>query len=174
MTKHSLRIRRRPSRKIERLILASIIVAVVALVATAAVSMREKQQTSSGSLNDTRATLRYRADAPVPLNPQKGQVRPLTQEEAQKLADGIKELVNQSSDGLQSARHADGSVSIDLQGRFQNIAVAKIDEDGKVTQSCIDNRESAAAFFEIDPELVGVKNVRPSTNNTAPLKGDDR
>lgn len=173
MIKPSQRIRRSPSRKIKRLVMVGVVVGVLALVATAAVSMRAKQ-TSDRPLSNARTNLRYRAAAAVPLNSQTGQVRPLTQEEAQKLADGIKELVNQSSDGLQSVRHADGSVSIDLQGRFQNIAVAKIDEDGKLSQSCIDNRAAAAAFFEIDPQLVGVKSVRPSTNNTAPLKGGDR
>jgi len=66
-------------------------------------------------------------------------------------------------------------VSMDLQGRFQNIAVAKLDEDGKLTQSCIDNPESGAAFFGIDPQLVGVKkNSSASNTNSELLKGRDR
>ena len=82
------------------------------------------------------------------------QVRPLTQEEAQKVAQGIKQLVNKSTDGLVSVQHADGSVSIDLQGRFQNVAVAKKNADGSITQACVDTPEAAAKFFEIDPRLV--------------------
>lgn len=118
----------------------------------------------------------FRVGGQIPLDPQTGQVRPLTQEEAQRMAEGIKQLVNQSTDGLESIHHADGSVSIDLQGRFQSIAVAKRNEDGKLTQSCVDNPKSAAVFFEIDPQLVGVQGdaTMPKTNTTVPEKGRDQ
>lgn len=82
------------------------------------------------------------------------QSRPLTQEEAQKVAQGIKQLVNKSIDGLVSVQHADGTVSMDLQGRFQNVAVAKKNADGTITQACVDTPEAAARFFQIDPQLV--------------------
>jgi len=88
---------------------------------------------------------------------QTAQIKPLTQEEAQRLAAALKELANQSTDGLQQVQHPDGSVSMDLQGRFQNVAIAKRNEDGSVSQSCVDNPEAGAAFFGINPELVGVK-----------------
>lgn len=181
MSKHAQGIGRISSRKIKPLVLISIIVAVFALGAMAAVSLRANQmknstpRQSSAQTNEARANLRFRAGAEIPLDPQTGQVRPLTQEEAQRLAAEIKRLANQSTDGLQSVRHADGSVSMDLQGRFQNIAVAKLDEDGKLVQSCIDNPESAAAFFRIDPQLVGVKkNAGAVKTNNAALKGMDR
>lgn len=165
------------SRKIRRPIVVALIVAVFALGATAAVSLRRGEtknsqnsspEPGSAHANDASAKLRrFGAGAPIPLDPQTGQVRPLTQEEAQRLAAGIKQLVNQSTDGLKSVKHADGTVSMDLQGRFQNIAVAKLDEDGKLTQSCVDNPESAAAFFGINPELVAVKaSNAPKVNAT--------
>lgn len=175
MTKHAQRRGRIPSSHVKRLIWISIIVAGFGLGATAAVSLRAKRSASSAHTNNTYTNLRSRVETPVPLDSQTGQVRPLTQEEAQRLAAGLKELANQSTDGLQSVRHADGSVSMDLQGRFQNVAVAKLDEDGKLTQSCIDNPESGAAFFGIDPQLVGVKkNSTTSKANNELLKGEDR
>ena len=181
MTKHAQRKGRISSRKIRRLVLISIIVAVFALGAMAAVSLRANgmknstPQQSNAQANDARVSQRFRVGAPVQLDPQTGQIRPLTQEEAQKLAADLKQLVNQSTDGLQSVRHADGSVTMDLQGRFQNIAVAKRDENGQLIQSCIDNPESAAAFFEIDPGLLGVKkNANASKANNAAAKGELR
>jgi hypothetical protein len=157
-----------------------IILAVVALGATAAVSLRTRQVKSStpspsnvnAQTKPASADLRYRAGS-VPVDPQTGLVRPLTQEEAQRMAAGIKELVNQSTDGLQQVKQADGSVSMDLQGHFQNVAVAKRDENGNLVQSCVDNRESAAAFFQIDPALVGVKK-RPGAANSAAQKSEER
>jgi hypothetical protein len=166
------------SEQIRRLMLILFIVAVLTLGATAAVSLRTEAKKSAPQANTTQTestrTNRFRVGSSLPLDPQTGQVRPLTQEEAQQLAAGIKQLVNQSTDGLQSVRHADGSVSMDLQGRFQNVAVAKLDENGKLTQSCVDNPESAAAFFGINPELVGVKAASaPKISNAAP-KGSDQ
>lgn len=183
MSKRAQGIGRNTSKKIRRLVLFCIIVAVFALGATAAISLRTSQAKdptpppSSGQTNDTRANRSLRVGTQqIPLDPQTGQVRPLTQEEAQKLAAGIKQLVNQSTDGLQSVRHSDGSLSIDLQGRFQNIAVAKRDEAGKLTQSCVDNPKAAAAFFEIDPQLIGVQRdaTSPKAKSRSPAKSRDQ
>jgi hypothetical protein len=164
MSKHAQRSGRTPSRKIRRLALLSAIVAVFALGATAAVSLRgspkeAKPQPSTAVSNNTGApgsNPGSRAGGPVPFNPQTGQVRPLTQEEAQRLAVAIKQLVNQSTDGLQPVKQADGTESLNLQGRFQSMAVAKRNEDGEVVEACVDNPEAAAVFFDLDPKLVGV------------------
>ena len=174
MRKHGKKPGRISSKKIGRLAWVGIIVAVFALGATAAVSLRPSPAKHSTAKQTKSMSLRV--DGQIPLDPQTGQVRPLTQEEAQRMADGIKELVNQSTDGLQSVRHSDGSVSMDLQGRFQSIAVAKRDEAGKLTQSCVDNPKAAAAFFEIDPQLVGVHGdaTSPKTDKAIPEKGRDQ
>jgi hypothetical protein len=168
---------RNSSRRIKRLAWLAIAVAVFALGATAAVSLRTSQAKDSAvQVSNTRNADLRAAAKQIPIDNQTGQVRPLTQEEAQNLAAGIKELVNQSTDGLKSVRHADGSISMDLQGRFQNLAVAKKNEDGSVTQSCVDNPQSAAAFFGIDPQLVGVprSTTAPKSGSTSPEKGRDR
>src|SRR5262247_440807 len=55
----------------------------------------------------------------VQIDPQTGQIRPLTPDEARRLAEGLKQMANQSTAGLNQVRHADGSVSVDLEGRFQ-------------------------------------------------------
>ena len=185
MSKHAQPQGRISSNKIRRLVLAGAIVAIVALGATAAVSLRgglAKNATppTSSPQSDARSGLRLRTGGPMPLNQQTGQqqtgqVRPLTQEEAQRLAANIKQLVNQSTEGLKSVQHADGTVSMDLQGRFQTMAVAKRNEDGELIESCVDNPEAAAVFFEIDPALVGVKrNPAAKTNAAAKPKGEVR
>jgi hypothetical protein len=183
MRKHGKKRGRIPSARIRRLILIGIIVAVFALGATAAVSLRTSHakdstpRPSSGQSDNTRANRNLRVGAQqIPLDPQTGQVRPLTQEEAQRMAAGIKQLVNQSTDGLQSVRHPDGSVSVDLQGRFQSVAVAKRNEDGTLTESCVDNPKAAAVFFEIDPQLVGVPTdpTSPKADSPVPVEGRDQ
>jgi hypothetical protein len=109
----------------------------------------------------------------VVLDRQTGQSRPLTADEAQKLADGIKQLINQSTEGLVQVHRANGSVSMNLQGRFQNVLLAKKEDDGTITQACVDNVENAAAFFEIDPALVGAA-VRAAKSQPVSTKLADR
>jgi hypothetical protein len=79
------------------------------------------------------------------LNAQTLQQGPLTQEQAQQIAGALKE--NQSTEGLVQVQHPDGTVSMDLQGRFQNVMLAKKSDDGSVSQACVDNSEAAAAFL---------------------------
>ena len=89
----------------------------------------------------------------MPVDSQ-GQIRPLTPDEAKKMAEGLKGMLNKSTEGLVEEHNPDGSVSVDLQGRFQNVTVARVNQDGTVTQSCVDNPRAAAAFFGIDPKLL--------------------
>jgi hypothetical protein len=107
----------------------------------------------------------------VVLDRQTGDMRALTAEEAQYLAQGMKELLNQSTDGLVQVQRADGSVSMDLQGRFQNVMLARKEDDGTISQACVDNVADAAAFFEIDPELI---NAAQRTVSQAPTALDIR
>jgi len=90
----------------------------------------------------------------VQIDTQSGEVRPLTAQEAQKLANGLAPMLDDSADGLVPVKHADGSVSLDLQGRFQNVTVARFTAEGTLEQSCVDNPRAAAKFFRIDPKLI--------------------
>jgi ribosomal protein L25 (general stress protein Ctc) len=93
------------------------------------------------------------------VNAQALQQGPLTQEQAQQIADALKD--NKSTDGLVQVQNSNGSVSIDLQGRFQNVVLAKKNDDGSVSQACVDNSEAAAAFLQ----------SKNSTNQSEPEPG---
>lgn len=80
----------------------------------------------------------------------------LTAAEAKKMAEGLKPLLNDSSEGLVSVQRADGTAYTDLQGRFQNVTVATKDANGKVTAGCVNNTDAAAGFFGIDRKLLGL------------------
>ena len=90
----------------------------------------------------------------VQVDAKTGQIKPLTPQEAERLAQGLKEMINPSAEGLVETQHADGSVSMDLEGRFQNVAVARENQDGSTTTSCVNNPRAAGAFFGIDPKLI--------------------
>jgi hypothetical protein len=90
----------------------------------------------------------------VQVDSQTGKLKPLTPEEAQRLAEGLKRMVNKSADGLTQVQHEDGSVSMDLEGRFRHVVVARATEDGSVSMSCVDNPQAAAAAIGVDPKLL--------------------
>jgi len=83
------------------------------------------------------------------VNAQTLQQGPLTQDQAQQIADALKD--NQSTDGLVQVQNPDGSVSVDLQGRFQNVVMARKNDDGSVSQACVDNSKAASAFLSANP-----------------------
>jgi len=99
----------------------------------------------------------------VRVDSQTGDIQPLTPQEAAKLAEGLAPMLNKSTDGLTQVQHSDGSMSMDLEGRFQNVTVARINKDGSVSQSCLDNPRAAGAFFGIDPELIEKARSRTKT-----------
>lgn len=81
----------------------------------------------------------------VSVNAKTLQQGPLTQEQSEQIADALEG--NKSTDGLVETRHADGTVSVDLQGRFQNVMMAKKNDDGSVSTACVDTPEGARSFL---------------------------
>ena len=144
-----------------------ITVMVIALIAIGAITVVSRQLRADKSIQKT-ADVSAKANSSdkkyvtvkvagreVQVDSQTGQIRPLTPQEAQQLADGLKGMLNKSTDGLVQQKHDDGSVSMDLQGRFQNVELARVNADGSVEQACVDEPKAGAAFFGIDPKLVG-------------------
>ena len=115
-----------------------------------AASPEEAAATTAGRTYVTRRV----AGQDIQIDTQTGEIKPLTPQEAQKLAEGLAPMLDRSTDGLVQVRHADGSVSMDLQGRFQDVAVARINSDGTVEQSCVNNPQAAAKFFGMNPKLI--------------------
>ena len=148
------------------------IVTAIAVVSIAAITVVSRQSASGTEVNGpqqvttataTKYTTVKVAGQEVQIDSQTGQMKPLSPEDAKKLADGLKGMLNRSSEGLVEEHQHDGSVTVDLKGRFQNVTVARVNKDGTVTTSCVDNPRAAAAFFGIDPKLLEPE--RPTNPN---------
>jgi hypothetical protein len=140
----------------------------IAIVAIAAVTVVSRQKARVNEANNPQKTTVVAnasksqsnfmtvkvAGQDVQVDPQTGKMKELTPEEVQKMAAGLKKMINQSTEGLVQVQHPDGSVSVDLEGRFQNVAVARINKDGSVTEGCVDNPKAAGEFFGINPKLI--------------------
>src|SRR5215216_2682053 len=153
-----------PAKSARRFPRPPVIIAAIVLIAIAAITVVSRQsanggettgsQTATANTANKKYTTMKVAGQDVQVDSQTGEMKPLTPEEAKKLAEGLKGMLNKSAEGLVEEHNADGSVSVDLQGRFQNVTVARANKDGTVTQSCVDNPRAAAAFFGIDPKLL--------------------
>lgn len=145
-----------------RLLLVVAVAVVVAVTAITVISRQKGRTTQAANLKSPKAAAsttrtfvtRRVGNQDILINPQTREIRPLTQEEAQRLANDLAPMLDNATDGLTQVRHADGSVSMDLQGRFQNVTVARFNSDGTLDQSCVDNPRAAARFFRMDPRLI--------------------
>ena len=163
MKNHARNKRITVAKRLSRLHVFGIIVAVLVL-AISAVSVLSRQTAKVKEQNKPESiaaapkpkvyVTRKMAGQDVKVDGQTGEIQPLTPQDAEKMAAGLATMVNQSSEGLVQVQHSDGSVSMDLEGRFQNVTVARVNKDGSVTQSCVDNPRAAGAFFGIDPRKI--------------------
>lgn len=153
------------------LIAAISVIAIAAITVVAAQVIKTKSATRDTNAHrkaDRQFVTVKVAGQDVQVESQTGQVRPLTAQEAQQLGEGLKQRLNRSTAGLVEQRHEDGSVSMDLQGRFPSVVVARKNDDGTITKSCVDNPRAAASFFGIDPKLLGVES--PNAGSKTPVR----
>ena len=155
-SKHNTASRRR------RLLLFAAVAVIVAVTAITVIS-RQKERTTQAANREPAKTAasttrtfvtRRVGNQDIHIDTQSGEIQPLTPEEAQKLANGLAPMLDKATDGLVEIHHKDGSVSMDLEGRFQSVAVARINRDGTLEQSCVDNPGAAAKFFGIDRKRI--------------------
>jgi hypothetical protein len=95
------------------------------------------------------------------INPETGQVEvtsvPAAGSSTQLALDpATANALRRDDEGLKKVFHADGSVSIDLQGRFQSVSVMRIDGNGRRV-ICTNNAEHACDM------LHGAKHPAPQT-----------
>ena len=181
MSKHSKK-SKKTAKRTRRLKLTTVLVA-AAILAIAAVTVVSRQKASANKAIEPEKSAKVAnksnfvtvkvAGQDVQVDGQTGQIKPLTPEEAQKLAAGLGAMVNQSTEGLEQVQHEDGSVSMDLKGRFQNVTVARVNQDGSVSESCVDSPEAAGAFFGIDPKLIRAEADKSADKHGTP-KGLER
>ena len=53
----------------------------------------------------------------------------------------LENALRRDDQGLEVVKHADGTWSMDLQGRYQHVSMVRIDENGKMTV-CTDNAQA--------------------------------
>jgi hypothetical protein len=78
----------------------------------------------------------------VGIDPLTGRIGMPTPEQLAELAALSPQALRTSGEGLVEVHYPDGSVSIDLEGRFQEYAVARVGPDGKLVFQCVNDRQA--------------------------------
>ena len=84
----------------------------------------------------------------VQLDPETGEMVPLSDLSADELSARMAKQLNRSAAGLAEVQHADGGVAVDLQGRFQSLSVATIDSNGRVNTGCVTTERELGDFMD--------------------------
>lgn len=157
------------ARRLPALIALALVVVVIGAISALSrqlVAGKQSQPQSPEALRDS-SSKSYRtvkvAGQDVQVDPQTGKLKPLTPQEAQALAAGLKKMLNKSAEGLTEVQNADGSTTMDLEGRFRHVVVAREREDGSLSTSCVDNPRQAASAMGIDPKLFGIDDTPGAT-----------
>ena len=103
----------------------------------------------------------------VAVDPQTGKLRPPTPEEARQLAMALRNYLNRSSQGLTVKTHLNGAQSVDLQGRFQSVSLAKINPDGSASEKCVTSMQQAEQFLNSSAGKKKVTRRAPAAKGTA-------
>ncbi len=89
------------------------------------------------------AQQRSAGDRPAPVSVRNG-------DDDKKLADTIRRLTDRSSEGLVEQTLHDGTVFFDLEGRFQNVMLGRVDSNGEPAAACVTSLAEANDFFGRD------------------------
>ena len=81
------------------------------------------------------------------INPETGELEIRAGGPPLSLDPATREAMRRDDEGLQQVFHPDGSVSVDLKGRFQSASVARIGEDGKLV-ICTEHADDVEAVLQ--------------------------
>ena len=101
----------------------------------------------------------------IGIDPETGKLGMPTREQWNELSDLEQQRLDHSSAGLVEVHHPDGSVSVDLQGRFQEFATVRIGPDGKLVFQCVDGAENAERALKAP--ILGPAEVAPARSTPA-------
>lgn len=88
----------------------------------------------------SRVVIRQVGNVTVAVDPATGKVRQPTQEE---MAAQLNHMLQRESEDLPTTTLPNGTVVVDLQDTFQEVAMAYIDRHGNLTLSCVHDAETA-------------------------------
>lgn len=142
-------------------------VAALLLASLAAVSIQAAEPTATASDDELQTATNAQDEAtaadatsPAPTlealrvyrDPETGALVKAPEIPGKALSPGLQRRVSRSTEGLAAKTLRDGTETLDLQGRFLVLSVAKRQADGTFATSCVHSAEAAAAAMTAEPD----------------------
>ena len=151
-----------------RFLLAALTVMALLLFAASPVVAQHAAKGNSQKSGDEGGATALGQQAAV--DPATGKLRQPTAQEMKELLQGLAPMLNQSVEGLQLIHLPDGTVGVDLQDRFQNATIAKINPDGTASQECVSTVQEAEAFLRNEKSAASAKTAVKPKSTPKPLE----
>ena len=144
--------RRSPKSKPKGLSKALIVILVgaIAVISFAVLSLGNSK--SANSVHASSPQKKYRGTRPIVVDQQTGQRRLPTQEEVDQTVASLSALANRQ-ENLTQASGAGGGISIDLEGGYAGVMLARPNEDGTWETRCVFTFEEGAEFLGLVEEF---------------------
>ena len=111
----------------------------------------QRATTRSANLRVTSPGASAQGGMIVGIDPETGRIGPASSAQRAELGLSVSQALSRSQAGLVEVHHPDGSVSIDLQGRFQEYAIGHIGPDGRPSLQCLDDRDALKRALATPP-----------------------
>ena len=121
--------------------------ATVALVLGLGVVFTQASRTNSAGQKGPK---NYVATKDIIVDKQTGKARRPTADETRKLVSTLETMTSRSTEGLSVASGAGGVKSVQLDGRFGPVTLARPAADGTMEVRCVTSFEEAAAFLGLE------------------------
>ncbi len=92
---------------------------------------------------------RYKATRPIVVDQQTGQLRMPTKDEIDEAVQSLATLAKRSTEGLRQSSLANGTVTVDLDGGFGGVMLARPNADGTWETKCVFTFEEGAEFLGV-------------------------
>ncbi len=134
-----------PQRKLPRAAFRIVVWAVVAALATTAAGLAQEKPATESEAGSRLGGLQ------VYIDPATGKLRAPSPEEARAMAASLERIFSQSTQGLQAEQQADGTLKLDLRGRFMSVSLARRSPDGSVATDCTNSLQHALTWLGAAP-----------------------
>lgn len=123
--------------------------ALFAVVLVNAMAFAEDETSVSTAAPDTAASGQPGSGMTVHLDPETGEIRGYQVPELRRFPSRqLERALSRSAAGLQAMTLPDGTVYVDLQGRFGHLQTARIDQSGALQMRCVDSLRELASFVD--------------------------
>lgn len=123
--------------------------ALFAVVFVTAMASAEDEASVSTAAPDTAASTQSRSGMTVHIDPKTGEIIGDQAPERRRFpSEHLERALSRSAVGLQAMTLPDGTVYVDLQGRFGHLQTARIGQSGALQMRCIDSLRELASFVD--------------------------